>query len=225
MKQAAVNVTRNNRWISRGIATGSAILLTVGLLSFLIIVSESDLLKPASTTIREVKFALPPPPPPPPPTHAEQPAETPSLDISIGGDGPSLKTSKMILVAEVDVAELEPPEPKAMTPDWDSLLQPNWDAVGLDELDTPPRMITNASNLKINYPTSLVRQGINTVELELDVMIDETGKVFLRQILGSPPPEIISPVKKIIERARFTAPLKDGVAVRASFIWPLEFSK
>lgn len=222
MKQAPVNVTRNNRWISRGIATGSAVLLTVGLLSFLIIVSESDLLKPASTTIREVKFALPPPPPPPPPTHAEQPAETPSLDISIGGDGPSLKTSKMILDAEVNVAELEPPEPKAMTPDWDSLLQPNWDAVGLDELDAPPRLLTN---LKMEYPTSLVRQGISSVALEVDVMIDETGQVFLRQILGSPPKQIIAPVKKIIERARFTAPYKDGVAVRASFIWPLEFSK
>ena len=107
-------------------------------------------------------------------------------------------------------------------PEWDTLLQPDWNAVGLEQLDSPPRLL---GKLKIDYPNSLVRKGIDSVNIEVDVMIDETGKVVLRQILGSPPAEIVEPLKTLINRARFTAPTKDGTAVRAAFIWPLEFSK
>jgi hypothetical protein len=211
-------------WLKRCIPVVSATVLMSGLLALLIIVSSSELVKPEMTTIREVKFSLPspPPPPPPPPIHVEQSIEAPSLDISISGDGPTLITSEISLKGAIDVEEITPPEPKAMTPDWDTLLKPNWDAVGLDQLDAPPRLLTS---LKIDYPSSLSKRGISKVSIEIDVMIDETGKVVLRQILGSPHKDIITPLKKVISRARFTAPQKDGVAVRASFIWPLEFTQ
>ncbi len=211
-----------SKWLLKSLTIVLAILAAGALLLFMLLVSNNELLKPDTTTVREVSFSVPPPPPHPPPTRMQQPAETPSLDISVAGDGPSLATTPITLEGAIEVEDIQPPEPKAITPEWDTLLQPNWNTVGLEQLDAPPRLLVK---LKIDYPAALVKQGINKVILDVDVMIDETGRVFLRQILGSPPNEIINPIKKLINKARFTAPMKDGVAVRASFIWPLEFSK
>lgn len=208
-------------WIKRGVTLFSALLLTLGLLGLMILVSDPHLQRPDTAVVREIQFALPPPPPPPPSMQIQQPAELPSLDISISGEGPGLTSTPTMLNAVIEVEEITPPEPKALTPDWHKLLQPDWDTVGLEQLDAPPRLLTS---LKIEYPKALSRQGVNKIKLEADVLIDETGKVILRQILGTPPAEIVEPLKTLVNRARFTAPQKDGVAVRAAFIWPLEFS-
>lgn len=209
-------------WFHRLYTIAIAIVLACALLLFMIWVSDSELAKPEKTMVRSISFAAPPPPPPPPPAQVLQTVEAPSLDISVTGDGPSLSTVPLTIEGAIEVEEIKPPEPKALTPEWDSLLQPDWNTVRLDQLDAPPRLLVD---LKIDYPKALISQGVKQVALEVDVMIDETGRVFLRQIIGSPPQEIVEPIKKMINRARFSAPTKDGVAVRAAFIWPLEFSQ
>ncbi|MCC2603962.1 energy transducer TonB [Planctobacterium marinum] len=211
-----------SQWQKKWRPVSGAVLMASGLLALLILISDSELLQPEKLLVRQVQFAIPPPPPPPPPTTSQPTAEAPALDIALSGDGPTLMTTHIEIKGVTAIEELAPPEPPTLTPNWDNLLQPDWNTVGLEQLDSAPRLL---SNLNIEYPSALSRRGVNKVNLEVDVMIDESGNVILRQILGAPPTEIIAPLKSLIKKARFTAPLKDGVAVRAAFIWPLEFSK
>lgn len=209
------------RWQGNLVAFGCAVLLCTVLLGMLALVSTHSSLTHERVDVREVQFALPPPPPPPPPVQQAK-ADAPSLHLSLSGEGPALTASNITLQGALEIEEISPPEPQTMTPDWDTLLQPDWNTLGLEQLDAPPRLLTK---LQIDYPNALSRRGIHTVAVELDIVIDEHGDVILRQVLGSPPQEIISPLKELIQHAKFTAPKKDGHAVRAAFVWPLEFSQ
>ncbi|MDU0355664.1 hypothetical protein RS130_18845 [Paraglaciecola aquimarina] len=86
-----------------------------------------------------------------------------------------------------------------------------------------PRLLTSSSQFTIKYPQSLLRRGIRSAEVELDVLIEESGKVILRGFVHNPYPELAPLVEDLMHKARFTSPKKDGLPVRATFTWPMEF--
>ena len=198
-------------------------LFIVAVLTIALFAVETDMvMAEEKTTIRTVDLAVPPPPPPPPPSAQQTSQEAPTLDLTQSGAGAALMVTEFtetILLDEPIEADL--PDLAEAT-DWDNLLAVNWQAFGLDDLDETPRLLTS---LKINWPDSLTRRGIQRVALELDVLIDESGKVTLRSINGAPPAEMVVIVKRLMRTAKFTSPTKDGSPVRATFIWPLEFSR
>lgn len=202
-----------------------AILLSIGMVASLMLsvlwFQKTDMLKPETLTIRQITIAAPPPPPPPPSMQQNQIESAPSINLSADGAGPAMQFTEVKLPQKTDLSELTPPQVDNMTANFLDNLNVDWQAFGLDELDDVPRLLTN---LEIKYPSSLVRKGIRRIEVELDVLIDESGKVVLRRIVRNPHPEFESIIQKLMKKARFTAPKKNGVPVRAAFNWPLEFS-
>lgn len=165
--------------------------------------------------IREVALATPPPPPPPPPVVQQTSVETP-VTLQVSGEGPSLQMMKV--EQKIEVAKPDLPGIETRMTQWQPL-EVDWNAFELKELDGLPKLLTP---LRITFPASLRRRGINRVNIKLDVVIDEQGQVTLVDIVHNPHPELVSEIQRMVRNSRFTAPTKDKEPVRARFIWPME---
>lgn len=170
--------------------------------------------------VREVHVAaLPPPPPPPPPQQTVETEQT--ISLSFEGDGAAMDVS----LVKIDKPELQlkqPPMAVPMNVDFNTDLAIDWEAFGLDELDSIPSLLTRA---KTKYPRALARQGIMHVIVKLDVFIDETGKPTLVAVHSPHQKALSTAINRLIKIARFTSPTKDGQPVAARFVWPVEFKK
>ena len=209
--------------LRRGLAVAVSALLIALLTGLVVLLQTATLTKEETVVVREVTLA--PPPPPPPPTPPLQQAQPQSLSLELGttGQGAAVTMGELNLDIGMDFTKIEPP-PVADTATQflqDSLSMAFDDLFALNELDRRPRLLTD---LTIQFPKALRRKGVRRVEVEAEVIIDTDGKVVLKAIRHASHPEIKVVFKKLMARARFTAPRKDGVPVRASFNWPLEFN-
>jgi len=170
--------------------------------------------------VRQVHVAsLPPPPPPPPPQQTVQVEQT--LSLSLEGDGAAMDAS-LVEVERPELMLTPPPMTVQMNVDFSDALNIDWQAFGLDDLDSVPSLLTRA---KTKYPRALVKQGILQITVKLDVFIDEQGKPTLIAIRGKHHKELSNAINELVKRARFTPPTKDGQSVAARFVWPVEFKK
>jgi len=170
--------------------------------------------------VREVHVAsLPPPPPPPPPQQTVQVEQT--LSLSLEGDGAAMDVS-LVEVERPQLMLTPPPMTVQMNVDFSDALNIDWQAFGLDDLDSVPSLLTRA---KTKYPRALVKQGILQVTVKLDVFINEQGKPTLIAIRSKYQKELSNAINELVKRARFTPPTKDGQPVAARFVWPVEFKK
>lgn len=170
--------------------------------------------------VREVHVAsLPPPPPPPPPQQTVETEQT--ISLSFEGDGAAMDVS----LVKIDKPELhlkQPPMATQMQVDFNTDLAIDWEAFGLDQLDSIPSLLTR---VKTKYPRALVKQGVMKVVVKLDVFIDETGKPTLVGVHSPHQQALSTAINKLVKTARFTPPMKDGQPVAARFVWPVEFKK
>ncbi|PIE37403.1 MAG: hypothetical protein CSA53_06355 [Gammaproteobacteria bacterium] len=169
--------------------------------------------------VREVALAAPPPPPPPPPVTKSESYSTSALHIDAGSEGGELQI--VLGKAKVDALP-EPVRPQLkhfQASDWEFDWSAELQTFGLGELDTRPRLLVP---LRVAFPDSLQRRAIKKASAKLHVVIDEKGEVTLKAIKYLQYPELKPGVLAAIRMARFTAPSKDGKAVRAEFLWPVE---
>jgi outer membrane biosynthesis protein TonB len=201
-------------------------LFALGLITLLIVLADSvfdsQIDSHTELTIREVTLAAAPPPPPPQiqRSHVKQ-IQSPNLQLEAAGQGAQMQLSAKPL--DLDILKLKLPEVKLDNQQTSMLssLDFSWQAFDLSELDELPRLLTKLST---QFPESLKRRGIKKVDVQLSVMIDETGAVLLKLINHNPYPELTQSIKKLVRQARFSIPKKDGIAVRTTFNWPVEFA-
>ena len=201
-------------------------LLALGLMTLLIVLADSvfdsQYAIQTEVTIREVTLAAPPPDPPPQVQRSHvKPIPSPNLQLDVASQGAQMQLSPTPL--DWDLTKLKLPEVKVDNQHASMLssLDFSWQAFGLSELDERPRLLTK---LTTQFPESLKRRGIKKVDVQLSVMIDERGAVLLKHINHNPYPELTKSIKKLVRQARFSIPKKDGIAVRTTFNWPVEFA-
>mgnify|MGYP000257902116 FL=1 len=171
--------------------------------------------------VRKVTQAYTPPPPPPKPVSRPITEAQPAIDLNTAGAGPALDVSQLTIKQDFDPM-LAPPELNHAPHDLNLDLAIDWQAFGLGELDSVPVLLTQ---IKAVFPRSLARKGIKKARVALDVFIDEQGSITLVAIKEMPYKELLDSINKIIRNSRFSVPTKNGQAVRARFIWPVEFKK
>lgn len=212
-----VNIIRRVGWPSK--LQLQASLLSLGILSaalFLLWLGQwLQFTVEDKIEIREIAIATPPPPPPPPPTMEQPVVETP-ITLQVEGTGPSLETIK--LEPTFTLKKPDTPIINTQQTQWQSL-EIDWDALSLNDLDGLPSLLTQ---LRVTFPKSLSRKGVNKVLVKLDVVIDEQGKLTLVNIVENPHPELVSEIQRLVRSTRFTPPQKDNQPARARFIWPVE---
>lgn len=177
-----------------------------------------DSLLDEQLVVREVALA---PPPPPPPKSVTQTKTDSAQSVQI--DAGAYQGHVQIVMGSADVDAL--PEP--VRPQLDSVHSNDWSfdwsadlqTFGLGELDTRPRLL---APLRVDFPDALRRRGIKKASAKLHVVIDERGAVSLKAINYLQYAELKAGVIAAARMARFSAPTKDGQAVRAEFLWPVE---
>lgn len=172
---------------------------------------------PDTVTVREIAIFMPPPPPPPPPSTTQQSMIDVPITVQVQGKGSALKMVN-IKKQQIDIAKPDVLTIDIASTQWQSL-EVNWDAFDLNDLDSFPTLL---SSLRVVFPRSLTRKGINYALVKLDVLIDEEGSVSLISVVKNPYPELNPEIHKLVRNSRFTSPTKDNLNVRARFIWPIE---
>lgn len=167
--------------------------------------------------LRQISTSLPPPPPPPAQPKVQQHQDI-TIDLSTEGSGavlPDIKVPKNI--------EVNKPEMPELTMDEVSFADyaPDIEIFNLNQLDGLPTLLTKA---QISMPASLKTRGIKQARLRLDVTIDKNGRVTLNRIVENPYDEFKKEIQRLIRRSKFSAPKKEGAAVSARFIWPIDIS-
>lgn len=211
------NTSKNRR---RLLSFGLSMAVFIFMFALLFIKKNLDGLVKDELVIREISLATPPPPPPPP--QQQQERVEAEVQLNVEGKGPPIQVSEIKMEDPLEAFDLMTPNIQTLTTDWDLDLEVNWTAYGLDELDSTPSLLTS---LRADWPQELTKQGIEHVVVRLDVFIDETGRINLVSILENAFPILNKPIERVIKAARFSIPQKGGEAVRARFIWPVEFIK
>lgn len=90
------------------------------------------------------------------------------------------------------------------------------------ELDGRPRLLRHGS---ASFPSSLSRQGITRGTVVLEVELSTSGSVKIRRVVSATHQDLVSPARRVASGARFTAPMKNGKAVKAIMHWPIVIQK
>ena len=207
-----------------------ALLLAVGLFLVIPLTQALHVTPKPAVTYRDMAVAPPPPPklPPPPEEASEsvnQVLEQPKLEQQV----------EQLEVQQLEVS-MNPGLGASLTMGVQGMqFDTSLDVVGdiekifeFAELSMPPSLI-NKSQIRPKFPRSLARRGVQKVTLMVEVLIDESGRTTLQQILSNsyPNQQIKAEARRLAESFRWTVTRMDGrpVKVRAKFPLVLEAPK
>ncbi len=91
-----------------------------------------------------------------------------------------------------------------------------------NELDGIPRLLRHGS---ATFPSSLSDKGVKSGTVTFEVELSTTGSVSIRRVISSTHQELVEPARKVAASARFTAPKRNGQAVKAIMRWPIVIEK
>src|SRR5690606_18513291 len=144
----------------------------------------------------------------------------PSIDLMGPGDGPSLNYSDNPKLSTLNIEQIQQPEVDMGAIDFGRTLSVNFPLLEVRELDQVPRLV---STNRISFPREMRRRGINRIETQVEIIIDQSGKAFVKKIVDPVYPEMIEVIRKAINDSRFTIPKKDGKPVQAVYLYNLVF--
>ncbi len=173
--------------------------------------------------IREVSVVAIIPPPPLPKTAKSLPqavSHIPQINLNTSGQGAALKFSKKPVIEAIQLHDLQSPEFANFSPDWSESLAIEWTEFDMDDVDEIPQILRRSSP---KIPLAIRSKGVRKVTILLNIMIDETGKVYLREVLENQYPEMLPIIKSFVRSAKFTKPKMNGIPVSAMYKWRVEF--
>ncbi len=200
-------------------------LLLVGLMTWLMLKLESvGEKKEDQIEVRQLEAFVPPPPPPPPPIKLEAldvSPSVPSINLLGGGDGPAMNYDDNPKLSFGRLEKITKPEFNLDDLDVRKNLTLDLPLFEVKELDQVPKLV---SRNNISFPPELSRRGIMRVETKVEIIIDQTGRAYVKKIVDPIYPEMISVIRKAINNSKFTIPLKNGQPVQAVYLYSLNFS-
>lgn len=176
---------------------------------------------PRDRTIRSINTANiappepPPPEPPPPPEEEEEAEEEPELE-----EPPQ----------RLNLSQLE----AALNPGFGSVVG---DAIDLSSFDVSGTLASEILTFELrdldrrprrlravppNFPLEFQQQGLRGV-VKVVVLIDEEGNVTVEGVEEATHDDAVQPVRQAVSRWKFEPPQKDGQAVRARYVQPINY--
>ena len=204
------------RWTVNSVA---ALLLLMGIWWLL---QQQTVQAPAQMLqVRELQTVTLPPPPPPPPPSQTQLSEAATIELSLALGQMALQVTDLkVTMPKLAAPNAMSPAPLESTLHFDTAaFVTAMTTFRLDELDDMPKLLTP---ITARLPASLRQKGVRQAQIQLHVIIHENGQVELVAINQSRYPEMNALIPKIIKQARFTSPTREGIKVKAEFLWPLK---
>lgn len=193
------------------------------LITVMLAMEGGDLTKGDTTTVRKVDVAMPPPPEPPPPLKKRPPessAESPTVDLVGPGQGPSLDYSRNPKLAMINLEKVEQPDVDRNSLDFADTISVDFPVLEVQELDRIPRLV---STNNASFPRALRKRGVEQVVTTVEIIIDQNGQAFVKEIIDPVYPEMRGIIRKAIDSSRFTVPTKNGKPVLAVYVYNLKF--
>ena len=214
-----------------------AVFLVILLISFLLMMRLLDAKRIPERTIRTMETVSEMAPPPPPPLEVQEetppPPPLPKLELQIASVAPpvvatldsnidlTMRTADFELESNPKIipSPLAVKAPKPSKPLPAPITRPKVQGlVSVGDLDSRPRLLNRPST---RYPTALLRRGVRSGTVILEVGISMRGRVNVRKVLSSSHPELTKMATSFASRARFSVPRKDGQPVNAIYHWPM----
>ena len=200
-------------------------LLLVCLLTWLILILDSATQQQDDQVeIRQLESFVPPPPPPPPPIKlqaSEEMPSAPSINLLGVAEGPQMQYDDNPKLSYSRLEKIAKPEFNLNDLDIRKELTLDLPLFEVKELDGIPKLV---SSNHISFPPELSRRGINRVETKVEIIIDQTGRAYVKKIIDPVYPEMIAVIRKSINNSQFTVPRKNGQPVQAVYLYALNFS-
>lgn len=223
-----------------GRLVGAAFLVFL-LLTFLILMRLLDAKRLPERTIRMVQTLEEMAPPPPPPIEIQEstppppppPPSLPRLEMQIESIAPPIVATldpridltmrntefELDFIPDAEPAPLPVTDTVAVKPSLKTVPKPQVQGpVSIGDLDSRPRLLNRPST---RYPSALLRRGIRSGTVILEVSISKSGRVKVRRVISSSHPELTKMASSFASRARFSVPKKDGKSVEALYRWPM----
>lgn len=198
-------------------------LVICSLVAIILLIKAVPLKEPETLTVRSLDVAVPPPPEPPPPVKIQEhttTAPTPSIDLFGAGEGPSLSYAHNPKLTLDNLQRIEKPEFDKKALDLASTLSVDFPLLEVKELDSVPRLL---SNNRISFPRQLRERGVDRVATQVEIIIDQQGRAFVKKIVDPVYPEMVDVIRKAINDSKFTTPTKNGRPVQAIYLYTLVF--
>jgi outer membrane biosynthesis protein TonB len=187
----------------------------------------SEVERPPKIHMHDVQMYKPPPPPPPPPMEQNsQDSPMPSLTKAYAEDPVKLDFMELEVNMEgmegIAISGFGTGGPGGGGGDGLGRGRGGWGTVALPELDKIPMVI---SAPPMEYPKEAFYRNILEFRVELHIVIDEVGRTYPIRILRNPFPSINKEILEFASEVVFTPPTKQGVPVKAEYLWPVVFQK
>lgn len=196
--------------------------LVVGVMFLLPLTQHLAGFKKSGLDVRSIDVSLPPPPPPPPepPPPEEKKAETPQPELQ--------QPPKPLSLSQLELS-LNPGTGGAFGATFGmGAFEVETDAMGdlatfsISELDEIPRLLRQP---QWSWPRHASGKIDSDVLAKALIYINPDGRVQVQRFMSLTHSIIEQDIYDWLERVRFTAPKREGKAVRARYVFPLEFAK
>lgn len=175
--------------------------------------------------VRKLDVALPAPPPPPPPpmktSASSSETQQTSLNLAGLGGGPQVNYADKPKMTLPKVQSLALPDFSMDANVIQQRMALDMPLMAVEKLDRVPTVV------KQKYfppPLEVRRKGVKRVSTEVELIIDQTGKPYIKRITDPVYPEMVEVIRSWVKHARFTIPKKDGRPVQAIYLYGIHFN-
>ncbi|TMO67801.1 hypothetical protein [Pseudoalteromonas aurantia] len=199
-------------------------LLVLLLIYSLFLIKQTPTPPEKDIVIRKVDVAMPIPPPPPPKMQTKSSKQSPSpvsIDLVSLGGGPALNYSDKPTMAMPKVERLEKPDFAMDSLKIQQRMTFDMPLMAVENLDKIPQVV---SQEYFPPPQSIRKQGLKRVSTLVELIINTQGKPFIKKIVDPVHPDMVSAIRRWVEKAKFTIPKKDGRAVQAIYLYGIHFN-
>ncbi|TQF70512.1 hypothetical protein [Pseudoalteromonas luteoviolacea] len=201
----------------------SALTLSLSLFLFLVVLDNSTGKSPDKLQINRVDVAMISPPPPPPPITQTHHTSGQSSALNVKGLGGPVKVQYSVKnVMEIPTAnKLNLPKISTDKLKFTSHFSANVPMLNVEHLDRVPKVV---SQRYVRPPKTVRKYGQKRIETSVELIIDQTGKPFVKRIIDPVFPEMNETIRTWVKHAKFEVPRKEGKAVQAVYLYGINFN-
>lgn len=185
---------------------------------------KSEVTTPNKTqSINKIDVAVLPPPPPPPPAQKQTKSTSLSDTVNVIGLGGAVQVQygSEPAMAMPSVKSLDPPKFDVASLHLLDSFHSSVPLLEVEHLDRIPKVVSQ----KYQRPPLAVRKiANNRIETKVELIIDQTGKPYIKKIIDPIYPEMIPTIKAWVKDAHFEIPKKEGKPVQAVYFYNLNFN-
>ncbi|MCF6439353.1 hypothetical protein L1077_07920 [Pseudoalteromonas luteoviolacea] len=202
----------------------AAMTLSFALFGLLIVLDNTTTPPPNKVKINQLEVTVvAPPPPPPPQTKKATDTSSDTSTLNVQGLTGSIKVNYGVKnkMATPKIEDLPMPKFSFDRFEISELYTSKVPMLEVEQLDKVPKVV---SQRYVRPPKSVRKYGQKRIKTTVELIIDQSGKPFIKKIIDPAFPEMVETIKTWVKYAKFEVPRKEGKAVQAVYLYGINFN-